>query len=318
MVTGTVTSYTISPALPAGLSMSAATGAISGTPTTADATASYLVTASNSGGSTTASITMTVIAHNFWILVSGSDATLNGAGSSGTRGVAAPSNQPASRQDAGTWTDTSGNLWLFGGESYAFTNSTTGELNDLWKFSIATGEWTWISGTDQPGGTTVYGTRGTAAAANTPGGRSQPLTWTDSSGNLWMFGGTGLDGCLDELWMFSPSSGEWTWVGGSQAANIAPTYGTQGVTSATNDPGGRAGGLGDLDGRFGRSLAVWGSGWLHQHRPAGGPLEVLAEQRSMDLGKRFEYAERPRHIWDTRVRCSGDLSSRALQRRRAN
>jgi len=52
-VTGTVTGYTVSPALPAGLALSATTGVISGTPTATAAQATYTVTASNSAGSTT-------------------------------------------------------------------------------------------------------------------------------------------------------------------------------------------------------------------------------------------------------------------------
>src|ERR1035438_4137329 len=42
---GAVTLYTVSPALPAGLTLSANTGVISGTPTAATATASYTVMA---------------------------------------------------------------------------------------------------------------------------------------------------------------------------------------------------------------------------------------------------------------------------------
>jgi DNA-binding beta-propeller fold protein YncE len=57
---GAVTSYSVSPALPAGLSLSTSTGIISGTPTAVTATASYTVTASNSAGSTTATLTITV------------------------------------------------------------------------------------------------------------------------------------------------------------------------------------------------------------------------------------------------------------------
>ena len=56
---GAVTMYSVNPALPAGLSLSPSTGIISGTPATATATASYVVTASNSGGSTTATLTIT-------------------------------------------------------------------------------------------------------------------------------------------------------------------------------------------------------------------------------------------------------------------
>ena len=51
-VTGSVTSYTVSPSLPPGLALSATTGVISGTPTAASPLASYTITASNAGGST--------------------------------------------------------------------------------------------------------------------------------------------------------------------------------------------------------------------------------------------------------------------------
>jgi hypothetical protein len=59
-VTGTVTSYSVSPALPAGLSLSATSGAISGTPTAAAAQTTYTVTATNSTGSATATVQITV------------------------------------------------------------------------------------------------------------------------------------------------------------------------------------------------------------------------------------------------------------------
>lgn len=59
-VTGTATSYGVSPALPAGLTLNASSGVISGTPTVLAATANYTVTASNSAGSTTAAVSITV------------------------------------------------------------------------------------------------------------------------------------------------------------------------------------------------------------------------------------------------------------------
>ncbi|WGK94385.1 MULTISPECIES: putative Ig domain-containing protein [Flavobacterium] len=57
---GTVVSYSVSPALPAGLSLNTATGAITGTPTAVTASATYTITATNTGGSTTATINITV------------------------------------------------------------------------------------------------------------------------------------------------------------------------------------------------------------------------------------------------------------------
>jgi hypothetical protein len=58
--TGTVSSYSVRPALPTGLNLNISTGAISGTPTAAVAQASYVVTAANSAGSTSASLQITV------------------------------------------------------------------------------------------------------------------------------------------------------------------------------------------------------------------------------------------------------------------
>jgi uncharacterized repeat protein (TIGR01451 family) len=52
-VSGNVISYSVSPALPSGLSLNTTTGVISGTPTVVSANATYTVTATNSGGFTT-------------------------------------------------------------------------------------------------------------------------------------------------------------------------------------------------------------------------------------------------------------------------
>ncbi|MBK8599406.1 MAG: putative Ig domain-containing protein [Flavobacterium sp.] len=57
---GTVTSYSISPALPSGLSFNTTTGRISGTPTAISSSATYTVTANNTGGSTTFGVVITV------------------------------------------------------------------------------------------------------------------------------------------------------------------------------------------------------------------------------------------------------------------
>ena len=57
---GAVASYSVSPTLPAGLSLNTTTGAVSGTPTAVAAIATYTVTATNSAGSATAGLSITV------------------------------------------------------------------------------------------------------------------------------------------------------------------------------------------------------------------------------------------------------------------
>jgi Putative Ig domain/Galactose oxidase, central domain len=67
---GTPTGFAVSPSLPAGLSLNSATGTISGTPTNGVfPQANYTITASNTGGSTTATLTITVIPQAPYIAV---------------------------------------------------------------------------------------------------------------------------------------------------------------------------------------------------------------------------------------------------------
>ena len=88
-------------------------------------------------------------------------------------------------------------------------NAGHGTLGDLWEYKPSTGEWTWQGGPDTEADPTtaqgVYGTQGQPAASNLPGPRSSAMTWTDASGNFWMFGGFGYDsigifGDLNDLW----------------------------------------------------------------------------------------------------------------------
>jgi N-acetylneuraminic acid mutarotase len=109
-----------------------------------------------------------------------------------------------------SWMDQNGKFWLFGGIS--FLNFGTW-LNDLWEYDPATGNWTWVNGSDFGGSVLgVYGTKGTPAAGNIPGARDGAISWTDSSGNLWLFGGSYYNGSgdptvifLNDLWRYQPA-----------------------------------------------------------------------------------------------------------------
>jgi len=187
-------------------------------------------------------------------------------------GTPVAGNIPGGRDNAATWTDSSGNLWLFGGEGFD-ANANFGDLNDLWEFNPSANDWTWMGGSSTlpascAGSTTVtcgqpglYGTLITPAAGNVPGGRDYAATWTDTSGNFWLFGGEGFDvngtfGTLDDLWEFNPTSKVWAWMSGSSTVSGSCTgndvsgafyfcvgepgvYGNLGVSTSGNNPGGR-------------------------------------------------------------------------------
>jgi hypothetical protein len=123
---------------------------------------------------------------------------------------------PGARWGGVTWTDASGNLWMFGGQG------VNGLLNDIWEFDITSGpcaydvttgtgiftncKWIWQGGSqfaNQPTTTTF------------PGARWGAASYTDASGNLWLFGGQGYDssgniGLLNDLWKYNIGTKTWT------------------------------------------------------------------------------------------------------------
>jgi hypothetical protein len=66
-----------------------------------------------------------------------------------------------------------------------------------------------------------------------PGGRQEAVGWADANGNLWLFGGEGLDsagtpnGILNDLWVYNIAGSQWTFVVGNNLANQTGGYGAQ-------------------------------------------------------------------------------------------
>jgi len=194
-----------------------------------------------------------------WTWMGGSNVG-NAFGVYGTKGTPDAANVPGSRSWATTWTDAQGNFWLFGGEGNDINGAICSQflncwLNDLWKY--ANGKWTWMAGSDTTGEPGFYGLEYVAAPGNFPGGREESAGWTDAQGNLWLFGGDGLDsrvnsyglgeayGEMNDLWEYS--NGEWSWMGGSNLAGAAGSYGTLGVAAQANLPPGRQGAASWID-----------------------------------------------------------------------
>lgn len=175
-----------------------------------------------------------------WTWIGGSSTAVNVVPNWGTLGVAASSNNPGTRQYATTWTDASGNLWLYGG-----LNSSYGYMSDLWKYSPTSGLWTWMKGPNSSYNYGVYGTQGTANANNNPPCRIYSGGWADNNGNLYLFGGYGWSSNSsyvynNDLWRYNITNNTWTWVNGSSTGYQMANYGTQGVGATSNIPGARA------------------------------------------------------------------------------
>jgi hypothetical protein len=216
---------------------------------------SCTVTAFASGTVTNANITSVVVTcgaittHNIWTWQNGTDTT-DQAGIYTSKGA---TGTPGSRQGAVTWTDLSGNLWLFGGLGYDNLGNL-GYLNDLWEYSPSANTWTWVAGSNS------INQNGSYVSPFIPGARAWGVGWTDQSGNLWMFGGYGEDsnildnaGPMNDLWKFT-TGGTWNFIGGSDLINPGGTYGNKGScpSGTTCFPGGRyqATGFVDPSGNF--------------------------------------------------------------------
>jgi len=185
-----------------------------------------------------------------WVWQGGSE-SVGAAASYGSQGAPAADNNPGAREGAAKWTDAAGNLWLFGGDSLAGQSSE--EFNDLWRYDPTTALWTWVGGSNTAASAGSYGTLDVPAAGNLPPARTDAISWVDSAGIFWLFGGAQLNSnggylaLLNDLWSYAPATGLWTWVGGSNTPNAAGVYGTQGSAAASNVPGARMGGSAWLD-----------------------------------------------------------------------
>ncbi|NBB20016.1 T9SS type A sorting domain-containing protein [Runella sp. CRIBMP] len=186
-----------------------------------------------------------------WVVTTATD----GQGIYGIKGIPSAENSPGKRIGAASCTDKNGNLWLYGG------GTDGNNLGDLWRFDVSTYQWTWESGSNLPNRAANHGTKGVASTENFPGGRVGHTLWADNDGNLWLYGGSRplADDFAtsmiigNDLWKYNPTAKTWTWMHGSnqtvQSANKA-IYGTLGVPTSQNTPGGRYFGTGFKD-KFG-------------------------------------------------------------------
>ncbi|MGL4598584.1 MAG: kelch repeat-containing protein, partial [Bacteroidia bacterium] len=206
---------------------------------------------------------------NMWTWMNGPNTT-NSSGNYGVQGVPAPANNPGARAWGSTaWTDSQGRLWMFGGSGYD-ANGVHGLFNDLWMYDVTTNLWTWMAGPNTVNNVGNYGVQLVPTPANLPPSRYENnASWTDNTGNLWIFGGANLflNQAYSDMWMFDITINMWTWMAGSNAPNVPVNFGVQQVASPNNTPGARIvyGKWKDCQGNFwifgGKDFANTGSNW---------------------------------------------------------
>lgn len=182
---------------------------------------------------------------NEWTWVKGPQLFSNPAGIFGTMGVPGPlNNPPITGFGANCWTDESGDLWLYSG-SFLILPSVSVPNDVLWRYHIATNEWTWMKGDYAMTRLPSYGPKGIAGSSYTPGARRYCQSGWVLDRKLWLFGGATVGGdngfsYKNDLWSFDIASNSWAWESGTNRDNDPGNFGTMGIPSGTNVPPARA------------------------------------------------------------------------------
>jgi hypothetical protein len=154
----------------------------------------------------------------------------NAIGTYGTQGIPDPLNQPPGFYENAEWTDKNGNFWIYGGLN------PMDNYNDMWKYDPVTNEWTWMNGTHTFWAPGSYGVQGVPSPTNHPPSLCfGALSWTDTVGDLWMFGGYN-NGVYSDLWKYEISTNEWTWMKGPGIVNINGVPGIPTIPNTANNP----------------------------------------------------------------------------------
>ncbi|WP_329805743.1 DUF7619 domain-containing protein [Flavobacterium facile] len=125
------------------------------------------------------------------------------------------------------------NIYLYGNDNLAYNSGNS----SFWVYNLNIKQWKCLQDNNVA---TNFGTKGVFNTTNTPGRRSQSITFVDNSGNLFLLGGT-YGGGTNDLWKYDISLNLWAWIGGydNHAAGIVGNYGPIGVESSSYFPSSR-------------------------------------------------------------------------------
>ena len=189
---------------------------------------------------------------NQWTWVWGSDVLQSNPYCDGT-GNESALNEPGPRKNATASIAPNGKVYLFGGED----NNTYKYISSLYIYNPNTNLWNCqFNSTSREA---YYGVQGVASSAHKPGGRKNSYSWLDNAGNFWLFGGYGYGesqgnwGGQNDLWQYDIVLKKWVWIKGSKIPSQFGIYGTLGIPSSLNNPGGRD----DFAGWIDNSKNLW-------------------------------------------------------------
>ena len=120
------------------------------------------------------------------------------------------------------------NIYLYGNDTSGYGDST------FWVYNTIIKQWKCIQSNNV---NVNFGTKGVFNNTNTPGKRSQSITFVDNQGNLYLLGGNNLGNSqpatpLTDLWKFDVTLQQWAWIGGNNnSTGNGGNYGPIGVES---------------------------------------------------------------------------------------
>lgn len=153
----------------------------------------------------------------------------------GEIGVPSAENYPRSRENAATWVDEFGNLWLQGGSS-----AEGGLLNDFWKYEPSNGLWTLIGG-----GYNNCQYNSDYFFDDYPSCVKKHSSWRKGN-DLYFFGGEGIGlsntgsystGDLTDIWKYSIVDNDWKKVFGNRHKDNPANYGIFQIAQLSNQIG---------------------------------------------------------------------------------
>lgn len=202
------------------------------------------------GGATRSDIWNYDLDSKIWTWVHGSDSAY-AKPRYGNKGIADSSNNPGYRLGAAIIHDKDGNLWLYGGGQQNYLDF----YDDLWKFNVLTGMWTWLKGQNVTSPIKPLSIKGVEDSIANPRCELYSTIWCDNENNIWIFGGFSQPRFSQELWRYNTQTNNWKWVHGGSNLNFInhlANYGQKGISSPNNVPGARNSGVGwtDMQGKL--------------------------------------------------------------------